>query len=112
MAATALEAELPLSSPDAGDHPRKFQTMRRLDRAAAEINPFLTVIAIGLAAVTLTYFAALAIKDALPPITRVGCPASTAASPAASPSVTSEASRRRVTGVVDNVISDRPIRNL
>ena len=37
--------------------------MRRLDRAAAEVNPFLTVIAIGLVAVTLTAFAALAIKD-------------------------------------------------
>jgi hypothetical protein len=85
--------------------------MRRLDRAAAEVNPFLTVIAIGLAAVTLISFAALAIKDALPPITRVGCPASTAASPAASKPVT-EASRRRVTGVVDNVISDRSMRNL
>jgi hypothetical protein len=112
MAATALEAELPLSRPDAGDHPRKFETMRRLDRAAAEINPFLTVIAIGLAAVTLTYFAALAIKGALPPITRVGCPASTAASPTASPPVSPAVSRRRVTGAVDNVISDRSIRNL
>jgi len=67
-----------------------LKTMRRLDRAAAEVNPFLTVIAIGLVAVTLTSFAALAIKDALPSITRVGCPASTTASPAASPWVTSE----------------------
>jgi hypothetical protein len=64
--------------------------MRRLDRAAAEVNPFLTVIAIGLVAVTLTSFAALAIKDALPPITRVGCPEPATASPAASPWVTSE----------------------
>jgi hypothetical protein len=112
MAATALKAELPRSRPEAGDHPRKFETMRRLDHAAAEVNPFLTVIAIGLAAAALTSFATLAIKDALPPITRVGCPASTAASPAASPPVTSEASRRRVIGVVDSVISDRPIRNL
>jgi hypothetical protein len=67
-----------------------LKTMRRLDRAAAEVNPFLTVIAIGLVAATLTSFAALAIKDALPPITRVGCPASTTASPAASPWVTPE----------------------
>jgi hypothetical protein len=57
--------------------------MGRLDRAATAVNPFLTVIAIGLAAITLTYFAALAIKDALPPITRVSCPAFAAASPAA-----------------------------
>jgi hypothetical protein len=87
--------------------------MHRLDRAAAEVNPFLAVIAIGLAAITLTFFAALAIKDALPPITRVSCPASAAASPAASSSVTSTASRRQLTGgAVDNVSSDRLIRNL
>jgi hypothetical protein len=89
-----------------------LKTLGRLDRAAAEVNPFLSVIAIGLAAFTLISFAAVAIKDALPPITRVGCPASTAASPAASKPVTSEASRRRVTGVVANVISDRSMRNL
>jgi hypothetical protein len=86
--------------------------MRRLDCAAAEINPFLTVIAIGLAAVTLTYSAALAIKDALPPITRVGCPAPTAASLTASPPASPAVSRRRVIGAVDNVISDRSMRNL
>jgi hypothetical protein len=87
--------------------------MHRLDRAAAEVNPFLSVIAIGLAAVTLTYFSALAIKDALPPITRVSCPEATAASPAAPSSVTTAASRRQVTGgAVDQVISNQPIRKL
>lgn len=74
--------------------------MGHLDRAAAAVNPFLTVIAIGLAAIALTYFATLAIKDALPPITRVSCPASTTeASPAASLAVTSAASRKRATGI-------------
>jgi hypothetical protein len=86
--------------------------MGRLDRAATAVNPFLTVIAIGLAAITLTYFAALAIKDALPPITRVSCPAFTAASPAASLTVTSAASRKRATGIGDNVISGLSVRNL
>ena len=84
--------------------------MRGLDRVAAEVNPFLTVIAIGLGAATLTSFAALAIKDALPPITRVSCPESTTASPAAP--LTTAASRRQVTiGDLDHVISDGPIRN-
>jgi hypothetical protein len=85
-----------------------LKTMRRLDRAAAELNPFLTVIALGLTAVTLTYFAALAIRDALPPITRVSCPASAAASPAASLPVTSAVSR----SAVDNSLSYPSIRNL
>jgi hypothetical protein len=86
--------------------------MRGLDRVAVEVNPFLTVIAIGLGAATLTSFAALAIKDALPPITRVSCPESTTASPAAPSSLTTAASRRQVTiGDLDHVISDRPIRN-
>ncbi len=87
--------------------------MRRLDRAAAKANPFLTVIAIGLATIKLTAFSVLAIKDALPPITRVSCPAPTSVSLGASRSVTTEVSSRQViTGVVDNAISNRPIRNL
>jgi len=49
--------------------------MRRLECAAAMVNPFLIVIAIGLATITLISFSVLAIKDALPPITRVSCPA-------------------------------------
>ena len=78
--------------------------MRRLDSAAARVNPFLVVVAIGLATLTLTSFSVLAIKDALPPITRVNCPAPTSVSLGASRSVT--------TGAVDNAISDRPVRNL
>jgi hypothetical protein len=49
--------------------------MRRLDCAAAIVNPFRMVIAIGLATITLISFLVLAIKDALPPITRVSCSA-------------------------------------
>lgn len=51
--------------------------MRRLDHAATIVNPFLTVIALGLAVVTLTSFSLMAIKDALPPITRINCTAPT-----------------------------------
>jgi hypothetical protein len=53
--------------------------MRRLDTAAAMVNPFLTLVAIGLATITLTSLSVLAIKDALPPITRISCPAHTSA---------------------------------
>jgi hypothetical protein len=78
--------------------------MRRLDSAAASVNPFLTLIAIGLATITLASLLVLAIRDALPPITRVNCPAPTSVPLGASQSVT--------TGAVDNAISDRPVRNL
>ena len=78
--------------------------MRHLDIAAAKANPFLVVVAIGLATLTLTSFSVLAIKDALPPITRVNCPAPTPVSLGASQSVT--------TGAVNNAISDLPVRNL
>ena len=78
--------------------------MRRLDHAAAKVNPFLVVIPIGLATTAFISFSVLAIKDALPPITRVNCLAPTSVSLGASQSVT--------TGVVDNAISDRPVRSL
>jgi hypothetical protein len=85
--------------------------IRGLDRAAAEVNPFLTVIAIGLGAATLTSFAALAIKDALPPITRFSCSESTTA-PSAAPSSQTTAARRQATvGDLDHMISNRPMRN-
>ena len=54
--------------------------MRSLDSAAAKANPFLVIVAIGLATLTLTSFSVLAIKDALPPITRISCPAPTSVS--------------------------------
>jgi hypothetical protein len=74
--------------------------MRRLDRVTAQVNPFLIVVAIGLATITLTSFSVIAIKDALPPITRVSCPAARSVSLGASRSVTTQA------------ISNRRIRNL
>jgi hypothetical protein len=66
------------------EHPAR-QLMRRLDRAAGEVNAFLVVIAIGLALLNLCYLSALSIKNALPPITHVSCslPASPAAGNAA-----------------------------
>jgi hypothetical protein len=83
--------------------------MRHLDSAAAKANTFLVVVAIGLATLTLTSFSVLAIKDALPPITRVSCPVPTAGPLAASQSVTTEVSKRRVTtGAADTVNSNRP----
>ena len=44
---------------------------RRLDYAAARMNPFLAIAAVGLALLTLTSFALMAIEDVLPPLTRV-----------------------------------------
>jgi hypothetical protein len=79
MAATALKAER-------FSRWKVLKFMGRLNRAAAELNPFLVLIAIGLTVVASTYFAVLAIKDALPPITRVSCPAAAETSPVVSPS--------------------------
>ena len=84
--------------------------MRHLDSAAAKANPFLVVVAIGLATLTLTSFPVLAIKDALPPITRISCPAPTSASQGAAQSVTT--SRQVITSAVNSAISDRPVGNL
>jgi hypothetical protein len=87
--------------------------MRSLDHAAAQVNPFLAVIAGGLAILTLTSFSAMAIKDALPPITRVGCPVATSVSLGTSQSARMEVSRRQVIiDAIDPVSSTRPIRNL
>jgi hypothetical protein len=66
MTVTALGVENLLES---------LKSMRRLDRAAAEVKPALAVIAIGMTVITLTYFVGLLIMDRLPPITRVSCPA-------------------------------------
>ena len=87
--------------------------MRRLECAAAMVNPFLVVIAIGLATITVISFSVLAIKDALPPITRISCPVPTSASQGAAQSVTTKVSSRKViTSAFDSAISDRPVGNL
>jgi hypothetical protein len=87
--------------------------MHHLDSAAGKANPFLVVVAIGLATLTLTSFSVLAIKDALPPITRISCPAFTSASLGASQSATTEVSNSQVTtGAADTAISNRPAGNL
>ena len=87
--------------------------MRHLDSAAAKANPFLVIIAIGLATLTLTSFSVLAIKDALPPITRVDCPAPTPSPLDASQSVTTGTASKQVTTDGVNIpISDRPVGNL
>jgi hypothetical protein len=92
---------------------RGAKLIRRLDRAAAKVNPFLIVIAIGLAIITLTSFSVIAIKDALPPITRVSCTAPTSVSLARTQSVTTEVARRQViTDAVDTASSSRPTRDL
>jgi len=59
MTVTALGVENLLES---------LKSMRRLDRAAAEVNPALAVIAIGLTVITSLYFVCLLIMDRLPPI--------------------------------------------
>jgi len=87
--------------------------MRHLVSAAAQANPFLVVVAIGLATLTVTSFSVLAIKDALPPITRISCPVPTSASQGAAQSVTTKVSSRKViTSAFDSAISDRPVGNL
>jgi hypothetical protein len=51
------------------DHSRE-PLLRRLDRVAGEINPFLMILAIGLALLNLVFFVARIVASL--PITRVG----------------------------------------
>ena len=51
------------------------QVFQRINKAAGELNAFLMVIAIGLAALDLTCLYALTLEKAMPPITEVNCPA-------------------------------------
>lgn len=44
--------------------------LRRIDRAAGELNVLLVVIAIGLAAVDVTFLVTQKVVDRLPPMTR------------------------------------------
>jgi hypothetical protein len=49
------------------------EVLRRIDRAAAELNVLLVVVAIGLAALDMTFFVTKTVVDNLPPmpITRI-----------------------------------------
>jgi hypothetical protein len=47
------------------------EMLRRVDRVAADLNVLLVIIAIGLAALDMTFLVTRAVVDNLPPITRV-----------------------------------------
>jgi hypothetical protein len=47
------------------------EVLRRLDRVAADLNVLLVVIAIGLAALDMTFLLTQKVVDNLPPITRI-----------------------------------------
>jgi hypothetical protein len=47
------------------------ETLRRADRVAADLNVLLVVVAIGLAALDMTFFVTKAVVDNLPPISRM-----------------------------------------
>jgi hypothetical protein len=47
------------------------ETMRRVDRIAADMNVLLVVIAIGLATLDVTFLISKKVVDYLPPVTRV-----------------------------------------
>jgi hypothetical protein len=60
------------------------QLINRLDRVAREMNAMLLVLALGLAALDVTGFVAVAIRDAAPSLARGNLDPSDAAKPAAS----------------------------
>jgi len=47
------------------------EMLRRVDRVAADLNVLLVVVAIGLAALDMTFLLTQTVVDNLPPITRV-----------------------------------------
>ena len=47
------------------------ETLRRVDRVAADLNVLLVVIAIGLAALDMTFLLTQTVVDNLPPITHI-----------------------------------------
>ena len=47
------------------------ELLRRIDRVAAELNVLLVVIAIGLAALDMTFLFTQKVIDHLPPVTRI-----------------------------------------
>ena len=63
-------------SPQEDDSPKHL--LARLDRVAREMNAFLLVLALGLAALDLTCLWAFKLQDALPAMTRTSAASSTA----------------------------------
>lgn len=47
------------------------ETLRRIDRVAADLNVLLIVIAIGLATLDFTFLVTKKVVDSLPPVTRL-----------------------------------------
>lgn len=45
--------------------------LRRIDQIAADLNVLLVVVAIGLAALDMTFFVTMKVVDHLPPVTRM-----------------------------------------
>ncbi len=77
-----------MSNPLSPRNPTFFREwMRRLDRAAADLNVLLVVFAIGLAALDVTFLFSRQLIDRLPQVTRVV----DAERPAASPSQSNSA---------------------
>jgi len=53
------------------NHSPVVQLLRRIDKVAADLNVLLVVIAIGLAALDMTFLLTQTVVDHLPPVTRV-----------------------------------------
>jgi hypothetical protein len=53
------------------NRPSIREVLRRVDRVAADLNVLLVVVAIGLAALDMTFLLTQAVVDNLPPIARV-----------------------------------------
>jgi hypothetical protein len=79
-----------MAQPSRDQHHSPTQWLRRLDRAAARMNPFLMVLAIGLLALNATCFMLLAQKF---PITRIGAGLQTCPVAAESELLTAPATR-------------------
>jgi hypothetical protein len=78
-----------MSNPISPHNPSgRREWLRRLDRAAADLNALLVVFAIGLAALDVTFAFSQRIIDRLPQVTRVVDVEQPAASPAQSNSAT------------------------
>ena len=59
-----------MDNPSTQNKVRKNRLIDRLDRGAREMNAFLLVVAIGLAALDITGFVAFTIRDAAPSLAR------------------------------------------